>query len=1126
MRKRKKLVDRLLSMVLALLLAFNILPATAYAANTPEAPSNSEPTNYTITVKEPADESGVQSAVEGATVKYTIKVDETTREEKNVTTDENGIAILDDMADTEVSTALTDGKKVTLTYEVSKEGYNTVVSDTDVEITSVTGNLDVQLSKKEQSTITATISDSDNKESAVVKVNESDITLTDGKGSISVDKGSKVTISVAPVNEEGKNNVYIKSLSIAGVEKTIDENNKYGYSEEIDVNDDLDIKVELGTQYTITVNGLDSTKGTVSLAGAKIEEGNNTKIVEAGTSASLSVIPNEKDNYQIKDIKINNEVQNITSRVSFQIDNFIVNEDTVINVEFEKLYTITATVVGDKNGNITINDNTCDAGEVKISEDNNGFTLVATPNENYRVAKVTRNDELIVPKKNGDETANKCIFTDKIDKVDKNYKYEITFALNQFSVDAESDANGNVTVEELNANGKVDYGSDAKLAIAPKRGYKIKSVKYSLGNGIYQEINITEMSEYDKKLFEYEEYNKGSYLIIKNVLYNYEFKVEFEKVKADSTVLEKIMPTENLSTYYEENNTIYYIYKTTQINLKVSGVKYNQFSMFDKESEEKNYEWKDNCDVTKDCEITNLYAREKDSNNIVDVLNGKVLKIFVQQNNDVSPEVSIEMPEKQENCTQYNKSVDVGLKVARISKVGICKLEYAIITPDDKGNYVVANRDFKTLYTANENSKGLVKDDIAEDKIPVDCDKYNCDNIKIIARMTDWLGYTNESKEIFSINKDIPKVEISFNDSDNTNDGAKSGYFKNRTATITVTDRASSFNKDSIDSGIKNGISAVDAKKNKVDISTDINNWKNVDWKYDNGKFTKTIEFTTDANYVWSIDYTNNAGSNVTSSEKKFTVDNIKPEGSVIIEETIFDKLLENLTFGGFKNSEINVSADSSDSISGTDIYYYKDNQDKMLTWDELDNKEFKEVTDKNKVVSINPDEQAVVYIKIVDYAGNYSYVSSKGYIADSKKSEITIEPQNYFEKSGDGDNATYIYNKQNQNKDGKFVLNVKVTEPKAADDESYAGINSVSYRILADGNETVNKTLYSFNNDDPTKADLKNEWSGNIVVDSKANNSSNVVVEVTTKDNAGNSNTKDIKLDIDVTNPDISVSY
>lgn len=73
MRKQKKLMDRLLSMVLALLLAFNILPATAYASNTTEPSTNPEQTNYTITVKEPADATGIQPAVEGATVKYTIR---------------------------------------------------------------------------------------------------------------------------------------------------------------------------------------------------------------------------------------------------------------------------------------------------------------------------------------------------------------------------------------------------------------------------------------------------------------------------------------------------------------------------------------------------------------------------------------------------------------------------------------------------------------------------------------------------------------------------------------------------------------------------------------------------------------------------------------------------------------------------------------------------------------------------------------------------------------------------------------------------------------------------------------------------------------------------------------------
>lgn len=218
MRKQKKLMDRLLSMVLALLLAFNILPATAYASNTTEPSTNPEQTNYTITVKEPADATGIQPAVEGATVKYTIKAGDTTKDEKIVTTDSNGVVTISDMADTDVKEALTSGKKVLLTYEVSKDGYNST-SASDIKIADVTGNTDVELSRKEQKTISVAVTGSGLNETATVKANingtDTNIDLTSGNGSIAVDNDSKVTISVVPKNVGGKNNVYIKSLSIA-----------------------------------------------------------------------------------------------------------------------------------------------------------------------------------------------------------------------------------------------------------------------------------------------------------------------------------------------------------------------------------------------------------------------------------------------------------------------------------------------------------------------------------------------------------------------------------------------------------------------------------------------------------------------------------------------------------------------------------------------------------------------------------------------------------------------------------------------------------------------------------------------------------------------------------------------
>ena len=1105
MRKQKKFMDRLLSMVLALLLAFNILPATAYASNTTEPSTNPEQTNYTITVKEPADATGTQPAVEGATVKYTIKAGDTTKNEKIVTTDSNGVVTISDMADTDVKEALTSRKKILLTYEVSKDGYNSA-SASDIEIADVTGNTDVELSRKEQKTISAAVTGSGLNETATVKANingtDTNIDLTNGNGSIAVDNDSKVTISVVPKNVDGKNNVYIKSLSIAGNDRIIDDNNKFGYSEEINVSKDITIRVTLGTQYTVTVNGLDSTKGEVTLDGTEVKEDSNTKIVEAGTKMNLAVTPNKAGNYQIKSVKINNEDKEITSRENYKLDDTVVNEDTTIDVDFEKLYIIEAIVNG--NGTFTP-ENACVAGGMKISEDNEGLTITATPNKGYRVASVEKN--------NVKETyaTNDKFYKETISKVEKDYKYVIKFEINQYDIKAESDDNGTVKVTE--GNSKVNYNAEANIEIKPNCGYKIKSVKYSLGGGSWQKINITDMNVDEKSLFEYTEENDVSYLKIKNVKYNYEFKVSFEKAGTDNNVsIDNVLSKNNLVTSYKKQDELIYIYQATQTELTIDSDLYDQISL-----PGDNYQWKDKVvTINDDCTIDHLYVRKKGTNNPVDILNGKKIKTIVQMADDTKPEISIEMPDKGD-FSQYNKSIKPVVKVTKTGKTGICDLSYKIIKDEndtDSNSVNLANCSSGEGYLAGFNKSATV-----------DADTYNYDNLQIVATATDWLGYTVTATQTFSINKDTPKVEIKYED--NSNDGAETGYYTSRTATITVIDRKSSFNKDNIDKNILSGITATDAEKNKIEGQ----HFEVIkDWTYSDGKFTKKIKFTASANYKWSIKYTNNANSSVEKGMEIFTVDKTNPKGSVNIESNKFEELLEKLTFGGFKSSKINVSADSSDDISPTHIYYYKNNEDKMLSSDDLDklklDEDFKKVSDMSNVVSINPNEQAVIYLKIIDLAGNYVYVSSKGYVADSQKSSITIDPQDYYKKIGDGDNATYIYNKNNQNNDGKYILKVEVKEPEAEKDSSFAGIKAVSYRILVDDKETEPAILYNFDNTNPSKEDLKDEWSGTISVDASENNSSNVVVEVTATDNAGNTTIKKLKLDIDITNPDISVSY
>lgn len=862
MRKQKKFMDRLLSMVLALLLAFNILPATAYASNTTEPSTNPEQTNYTITVKEPADATGTQPAVEGATVKYTIKAGDTTKDEKNVTTDSNGVVTISDMADTDVKEALTSGKKILLTYEVSKDGYNST-SASDIEIADVTGNTSVELSRKEQKTISAAVTGSGLNETATVKANingtDTNIDLTNG--SIAVDNDSKVTISVVPKNVDGKNNVYIKSLSIAGNDRIIDDNNKFGYSEEITVSKDITIRVTLGTQYTVTVNGLDSTKGEVTLDGTEVKEDSNTKIVEAGTKMNLAVIPNKAGNYQIKSVKINNEDKEITSRENYKLDDIVVNEDTTIDVDFEKLYIIEAIVNG--NGTFTP-ENACVAGGMKISEDNEGLTITATPNKGYRVASVEKN--------NVKETyaTNDKFYKETISKVEKDYKYVIKFEINQYDIKAKSDDNGTVKVTE--GNSKVDYHAEANIEIKPNCGYKIKSVVYSLGNGSWQKINITDMRDDEKKLFEYTEGNDVSYLKIKEVKYNYEFKVSFEKAGTDNNVsIDSVLSKNNLVTSYKKQDEQIYIYQATQTELTIDSDLYDQISL-----PGDNYQWKDKIvTINDDCTIDHLYVRKKGTNNPVDILNGKKIKTIVQMADDTKPEISIEMPDKGD-FSQYNKSIKPVVKVTKTGKTGICDLSYKIIKDEndtDSNSVNLANCSSGEGYLAGFNKSATV-----------DADTYNYDNLEIVATATDWLGYTVTATQTFSINKDTPKVEIKYED--NSNDGAETGYYTSRTATITVTDRKSSFNKDNIDKNILSGITATDAEKNEIE-----GQYFEIikDWTYSDGKFTKKIKFTASANYKWSIKYTNNANSSVEKGMEIFTVDKTNPKGSVNIESNKFE---------------------------------------------------------------------------------------------------------------------------------------------------------------------------------------------------------------------------------------------
>lgn len=395
----------------------------------------------------------------------------------------------------------------------------------------------------------------------------------------------------------------------------------------------------------------------------------------------------------------------------------------------------------------------------------------------------------------------------------------------------------------------------------------------------------------------------------------------------------------------------------------------------------------------------------------------------------------------------------------------------------------------------------------------VEKEKNNSDNVEVLIDVEDNAGNKSTKSITLSINIDTPKVEIQYKDKPNqVVDGR--GYFStNREATIVVTDRVSSFDSDAIRDGMN--IQAVDAKGKSIPL----NDMLISEWTSTGDIHKATIYFNSDANYQWSLSYTNKADNSMDSilahedeTPFLFTVDKTAPTGQISIDDDSWAELLEMLTFGLYRNEKVQVRASSDDDISPVTVTYFKTSDTTALTADVLDKKTFEPYHD----FSIDSDERFVVYLKVMDFAGNYVYLNTNGFIVDMEKSEIKLTPSQPVVSNEDDQ----IY--------GYYNDNVEV-QVDVQDKEPYSGIKTVDYWIEVDGNyeqPTQKENLYTFDKKDPVYEDLISEWSGTIVVDAQKNNSCDVVVYVKTVDNAGNEEVQSIPLDIDVRKPAISITY
>lgn len=485
-------------------------------------------------------------------------------------------------------------------------------------------------------------------------------------------------------------------------------------------------------------------------------------------------------------------------------------------------------------------------------------------------------------------------------------------------------------------------------------------------------------------------------------------------------------------------------------------------------------------------------------------------------------------PDKPNENGIYNGDVNVEINVVDPGKYsGLNKVEYWV-EKDGATSPVETLYEFDVVSPRYEDLKPTFNTTKVVDAI-----EYNSCNVEVFVGVTDNAGNYSEKSVKLDIDVTAPTIDVTYDNNDAYKVVGDHGYFDAiRTATVVITERTAHFDEVEATKGIL--ITATDANGRVFDPEVTIT-WSNSinEENPDLDKHIATIVFAEDANYEFSISYTDmadnanepvNTGNSVTPYS--FSVDTTKPEGTVTVGTLgTWDDLIEFLTFGLWSKDTVEVTETHEDATAGVEsVHYYKTSVTTALKESDLE-----ALAEGSWTVfdpfEVTPNETFTVYVRIIDNSGNVKYISTNGIIVDDVKPEFLpaiedVKPEITLAPVENDVNGLY-------NSDVNIAVSVK--DPII--DESYSGLKEIRYEVYSLGVKTQEGVLYSFDYDEPTQDMLLQSWNSEsynsyITVDSKLNNSNDVVVKVFALDNSGNENEDEIALQIDITNPTIDVTY
>ena len=1106
-----RMKKRILSAVLAFLMTVSLVPVSAFASTATHADA------FTICVT-----GGDEDAkLDGASVDYTIEVDGT-EGAKNTVTTTDGEVVIQEMTD--YAQDIADGKAVTLAYTVSAEGYDTV-SDR-VAVTDVTGNVDVKLTVKTPDTVNVTVTKTGN---GLVRINDQETETS------TVEKGGDVKLELIPAK-----GAYIQELTVKGEPRTVKKGETF--QETLTADEDITVSVTFVQEYTVTVTA--DKGGNVLLDGEAVTE----KTYKEGTEVELSVAAD--DDYQIESIAIDGTQEDIADTASFT-KKLTVDKDTTIAVKFIRVYTVTVTY-DSQLGTVETNP-AAQGGEVEavLVKQGGTLTIKATPDENYRVSEVE------IDGKTESFDDNRYVkdtpFTRDIKNITAPHTIKITFAPTLQTITVISGENGKVEYHPE----KVSYNDSVDFTITPEDGYIIDTITV---DGADVKANVKRATE------------KSYQLLLTEVQRDTKVTVTFTACPQigtnDLTALGGITWNSGNAirrdgaTFVFANNAAVRFSAAADETGSETGIKGIQLIFADGttsggyDAETASFTQPADIQETKTIQAIRVFYGETEIR-VAQLADKKLegLKIVVDTT-DPALELALEAANTN---GYYNKSFTATVNgiIDPDDYSGIQSVEYWVVK-DRTETKQGTETQREMLYTYTKGGDILQKLDGLS--FTVDAGKNNSDNVVIYVQVTDRAGNVYTTEKAVKINSTPPTIEIKFGDEKPVNvveeNGTKRGYYDTvRTATVTITDRASTQALDAVKFDIK----AKNAAGNDVSNTVTIGDWRNpVDPETnlpDPDKVSCDVIFSGDAdyiwsgdaNYIWSISYTNRAGLSALADKDQtksvnattigetpycFTVDTKAPTGTITANtyvvggkdptsSPVWEALIDskNLTFGVWANDKIVIThneGDETSPIKSKEYFVQKfgtdDTKKAPLTAKELDELAQQKWTDIGETTEFTPNQQLVVYLKITDMAGHVTYLSTNGLVVDNERPHEEFTAPELVVESGLTNNK--IYN-------GDVPVEVSANDP--AENDVYSGLKQVTYTVYNEKDVTQQGVLYSWDGKEPP-CQFKEKMG--FTVDAKKNNSNDVHILLTAEDNAGNVTSMEYSIKIDITKPIINIEY